>query len=195
MVFFCLEFSIFLASLKKLFWFLSVSPRFHRTPVSVVSTLMKHPDRSVSRCWCRVFTKQTTNQKTFMQVLLAKHRTDNKFYAVKVLQKKIILKKKEVFKFIIWFTVTAHPALKQFKLSWSFEIASYKSCFWHTHLTETLLLSLVGEEQSKYLAAHKCTESYQKQICSQIFNLFNCRRNIIEEVENSSAARNFEIYW
>lgn len=31
-----------------------------------------------------------------MQVLLAKHKADNKFYAVKVLQKKVILKKKEV---------------------------------------------------------------------------------------------------
>lgn len=31
-----------------------------------------------------------------MQVLLAKHKADGSFYAVKVLQKKIILKKKEV---------------------------------------------------------------------------------------------------
>lgn len=31
-----------------------------------------------------------------MQVLLAKHKADGIFYAVKVLQKKIILKKKEV---------------------------------------------------------------------------------------------------
>lgn len=31
-----------------------------------------------------------------VQVLLAKHKDDNKFYAVKVLQKKVILKKKEV---------------------------------------------------------------------------------------------------
>lgn len=31
-----------------------------------------------------------------MQVLLAKHKTDSSFYAVKVLQKKVILKKKEV---------------------------------------------------------------------------------------------------
>uniref|UniRef100_A0A3Q0QVS3 Serum/glucocorticoid regulated kinase 2a n=1 Tax=Amphilophus citrinellus TaxID=61819 RepID=A0A3Q0QVS3_AMPCI len=33
---------------------------------------------------------------TFGKVLLAKHKADSKFYAVKVLQKKIILKKKEV---------------------------------------------------------------------------------------------------
>lgn len=33
-----------------------------------------------------------------MQVLLAKLKADNKFYAVKVLQKKVILKKKEVLK-------------------------------------------------------------------------------------------------
>ncbi|KAG7520894.1 serine serine/threonine-protein kinase Sgk2 [Solea senegalensis] len=32
---------------------------------------------------------------TFGKVLLAKHKADNKFYAVKVLQKKVILKKKE----------------------------------------------------------------------------------------------------
>lgn len=31
-----------------------------------------------------------------IQVLLAKLKADNKFYAVKVLQKKVILKKKEV---------------------------------------------------------------------------------------------------
>lgn len=31
-----------------------------------------------------------------MQVLLAKHKADSSFYAVKVLQKKVILKKKEV---------------------------------------------------------------------------------------------------
>lgn len=31
-----------------------------------------------------------------MQVLLAKHKADGSFYAVKVLQKKVILKKKEV---------------------------------------------------------------------------------------------------
>ena len=43
-----------------------------------------------------VFTKQATNKQTFMQVLLAKLKADNKFYAVKVLQKKVILKKKEV---------------------------------------------------------------------------------------------------
>lgn len=45
-----------------------------------------------------MFTKQAalTNMQTFMQVLLAKHKADNKFYAVKVLQKKVILKKKEV---------------------------------------------------------------------------------------------------
>lgn len=43
-----------------------------------------------------VFTKQTSNKQTFMQVLLAKLKADNKFYAVKVLQKKVILKKKEV---------------------------------------------------------------------------------------------------
>ncbi len=43
-----------------------------------------------------VFTKQTANKRTFMQVLLAKLKADNKFYAVKVLQKKVILKKKEV---------------------------------------------------------------------------------------------------
>ena len=47
-----------------------------------------------------VFTKQTANKQTFMQVLLAKLRADNKFYAVKVLQKKVILKKKEVGRFI-----------------------------------------------------------------------------------------------
>lgn len=33
---------------------------------------------------------------SFGKVLLARHRTDDKFYAVKVLQKKAILKKKEV---------------------------------------------------------------------------------------------------
>lgn len=43
-----------------------------------------------------MFTKQAANKQTFMQVLLAKHKADNKFYAVKVLQKKVILKKKEV---------------------------------------------------------------------------------------------------
>lgn len=43
-----------------------------------------------------VFTKQAANKQTFMQVLLAKLKADNKFYAVKVLQKKVILKKKEV---------------------------------------------------------------------------------------------------
>lgn len=43
-----------------------------------------------------VFTKQTANKQTFMQVLLTKLKADNKFYAVKVLQKKVILKKKEV---------------------------------------------------------------------------------------------------
>lgn len=45
-----------------------------------------------------VFTKQNANKKkkNFMQVLLAKLKADNKFYAVKVLQKKVILKKKEV---------------------------------------------------------------------------------------------------
>ncbi|TKS77320.1 Serine/threonine-protein kinase [Collichthys lucidus] len=42
-----------------------------------------------------VFTKQTANKQTFMQVLLAKLKADSKFYAVKVLQKKVILKKKE----------------------------------------------------------------------------------------------------
>lgn len=46
----------------------------------------------------RLFTKQNANKKKkpFMQVLLAKLKADNKFYAVKVLQKKVILKKKEV---------------------------------------------------------------------------------------------------
>lgn len=58
--------------------------------------LMKCPDGSVPRCWCRIFTKQSTNKQTITQVLLAKHKADNKFYAIKVLQKKIILKKKEV---------------------------------------------------------------------------------------------------
>lgn len=58
--------------------------------------LMKCPDGSVPRCWCRIFTKQSTNERTITQVLLAKHKADNKFYAIKVLQKKIILKKKEV---------------------------------------------------------------------------------------------------
>lgn len=52
-----------------------------------------------------VFTKQTPNKQTFMQVLLAKLKADNKFYAVKVLQKKIILKKKEV----------GSPSIKLFK--------------------------------------------------------------------------------
>lgn len=33
---------------------------------------------------------------SFGKVLLARHRTDDQFYAVKVLQKKAILKKKEV---------------------------------------------------------------------------------------------------
>lgn len=53
---------------------------------------------SRARWWRRsaVFTKQAANKQTFMQVLLAKHKADNKFYAVKVLQKKVILKKKEV---------------------------------------------------------------------------------------------------
>lgn len=40
--------------------------------------------------------KPLTNKQTFMQVLLAKHKADSSFYAVKVLQKKVILKKKEV---------------------------------------------------------------------------------------------------
>lgn len=57
---------------------------------------MQCPDNSVSRRWRRLFTKQTINQKTHTQVLLAKLKADNKFYAVKVLQKKVILKKKEV---------------------------------------------------------------------------------------------------
>lgn len=39
-----------------------------------------------------------------MQVLLAKLKADNKFYAVKVLQKKVILKKKEV-------SSVAHPSM------------------------------------------------------------------------------------
>lgn len=50
-----------------------------------------------------VFTKQTANKQTFMQVLLAKLKADNKFYAVKVLQKKVILKKKEVGAAVILF--------------------------------------------------------------------------------------------
>ena len=33
---------------------------------------------------------------SFGKVLLARHRADDQFYAVKVLQKKVILKKKEV---------------------------------------------------------------------------------------------------
>jgi hypothetical protein len=37
-----------------------------------------------------------TNKPRPLQVLLAKLKADNKFYAIKVLQKKVILKKKEV---------------------------------------------------------------------------------------------------
>lgn len=45
---------------------------------------------------CLYQTNPLTNKQTFMQVLLAKHKADGSFYAVKVLQKKVILKKKEV---------------------------------------------------------------------------------------------------
>lgn len=47
------------------------------------------------------------------QVLLARHKESTQYYAVKVLQKKIILKKKEVrFKRLGMFAVAAEPVLR-----------------------------------------------------------------------------------
>lgn len=45
---------------------------------------------------------------SFGKVLLARHRESNEYYAVKVLQKKIILKKKEVSLTLLIFTIKTH---------------------------------------------------------------------------------------